>query len=189
MRCPRCHAENREGRRFCGGCDRRSPARDPSCSFLSESNEQFCGGCGARLPIGGDIHCPGTRLSAERAVRSERRQLTVMFCDLVGSTALSQRLDPEDWRTSCRDYQRTAVPRSLTASKGTIAQYLGDGRARLLRLSAGARGRCAPRGAGRTGSLSRRFEPAMLLAGSRIAVTASRRIGIHTGLVVVRRDR
>jgi class 3 adenylate cyclase/tetratricopeptide (TPR) repeat protein len=56
----------------------------------------------------------------------ERRQLTVMFCDLVGSTALSARMDPEEWRTVVRDYQR-ACAEVIRRFDGYVAQYLGDG--------------------------------------------------------------
>ena len=56
----------------------------------------------------------------------ERRQLTVMFCDLVDSTALSGRLDPEDLRNVVRAYQETAAA-VITRYEGHIAQYLGDG--------------------------------------------------------------
>jgi len=57
---------------------------------------------------------------------AERRLLTVMFCDLVGSTALSQRLDPEDLREVMRRYQ-DAVAGSITRFQGHVAQFLGDG--------------------------------------------------------------
>jgi len=57
---------------------------------------------------------------------AERRQLTVMFCDLVGSTALSEQLDPEDLRKVIRAYQETASE-VITRHGGHIAQYLGDG--------------------------------------------------------------
>ncbi|MFP6746319.1 MAG: adenylate/guanylate cyclase domain-containing protein [Alphaproteobacteria bacterium] len=57
---------------------------------------------------------------------AERRQLTVMFCDLVGSTALSDRLDPEDMREVMRAYQ-DAVAAVITAHDGHVANYLGDG--------------------------------------------------------------
>lgn len=56
----------------------------------------------------------------------ERRQLTVMFCDLVGSTALSEQLDPEEYREVVRAYQETCAD-ALTRYEGHIAQYLGDG--------------------------------------------------------------
>jgi len=57
---------------------------------------------------------------------AERRQLTVMFCDLVGSTALSQRLDPEDLRDVMRTYQ-DAVAGAVSGFGGHVAKYLGDG--------------------------------------------------------------
>jgi class 3 adenylate cyclase/predicted ATPase len=55
-----------------------------------------------------------------------RRQLTVMFCDLVGSTALSARLDPEDFREIITAYHRT-VAEIVRESDGFVAQYMGDG--------------------------------------------------------------
>ena len=58
--------------------------------------------------------------------QAERRQLTVMFCDLVGSTALSARLDPEDLREVLRHYQ-DAVAGVVTRYGGHVAKYLGDG--------------------------------------------------------------
>ncbi|MDJ0897005.1 MAG: AAA family ATPase [Alphaproteobacteria bacterium] len=65
-------------------------------------------------------------VSAGKHVEPERRQLTILFCDLVGSTALSQQLDPEDLRDVMRRYQ-DAVAGSVTRYAGHIAQYLGDG--------------------------------------------------------------
>ncbi|MFP6749376.1 MAG: adenylate/guanylate cyclase domain-containing protein, partial [Alphaproteobacteria bacterium] len=63
---------------------------------------------------------------AAPASEAERRQLTVMFCDLVGSTALSQQLDPEDLRDIMRAYQ-DAVSGAIVRYGGHVAKYLGDG--------------------------------------------------------------
>ena len=60
------------------------------------------------------------------AVTAERRQLTVMFCDLVGSTALAARLDPEDLRDLITAYNR-AVAEVVTRFDGFVAKYMGDG--------------------------------------------------------------
>src|SRR5712671_3480852 len=60
------------------------------------------------------------------APEAERRQLTVLFCDLVGSTQLSGQLDPEDLRTVVRAYQEAAAV-VIQSYEGHIAQYLGDG--------------------------------------------------------------
>ena len=57
---------------------------------------------------------------------AERRQLTVLFCDLVGSTELSRHLDPEDMRDVLRSYQ-IAVGREVTRFNGHIAKFMGDG--------------------------------------------------------------
>ena len=57
---------------------------------------------------------------------AERRQLTVMFCDLVGSTALSSRLDPEDLREVIAAYHRT-VAKIVAGFDGFVSRYMGDG--------------------------------------------------------------
>ena len=61
-----------------------------------------------------------------RSDDAERRQLTVMFCDLVGSTALSTRHDPEDLRELIGDYHR-AVSETVGRFDGFVAKYMGDG--------------------------------------------------------------
>ena len=67
-----------------------------------------------------------TPLPLRSAPEAERRQLTVMFCDLVGSTDLSTHLDPEDLRAVVRAYQETAA-QVIERYEGHVAQYLGDG--------------------------------------------------------------
>jgi class 3 adenylate cyclase/predicted ATPase len=64
--------------------------------------------------------------AAVAAQAAERRQLTVMFCDLVGSTALSTRLDPEDLREVIGAYHR-AVAEIVTGFDGFVSRYMGDG--------------------------------------------------------------
>jgi TOMM system kinase/cyclase fusion protein len=120
---------------------------------------------------------------ARRVPEAERRQLTVMFCDLVDSTALAVQLDPEDLREVVRAYQETSAA-LIQRFGGYIAQYLGDGllvyfgypqaheddAQRAVRASLGLVTAIAELNA----RLAQR-------AGIRLAV----RIGIHTGLVVV----
>src|SRR5215831_12996942 len=60
-----------------------------------------------------------------QAPEAERRQLTVLFCDLVDSTVLASHLDPEDWREVVRAYQDTCA-KVIARFEGYIAQYLGD---------------------------------------------------------------
>src|SRR5271170_1560658 len=75
-------------------------------------------------PIGGNP----LPLAAEGRVGAdaERRQLTVMFCDLVGSTALSAQLDPEDLREVIGAYHR-AIAQVVAGFDGFVARYMGDG--------------------------------------------------------------
>ena len=68
----------------------------------------------------------GHRTPDARQSAAERRQLTVMFCDLVGSTALSQQLDPEKYREVVQSYQETCTA-VIRRYDGHIAQHLGDG--------------------------------------------------------------
>ena len=63
---------------------------------------------------------------ASKVPEAERRQITVMFCDLVGSTALSEKLDPEDLRGLMQAYQK-ACGDVVERYEGHVAQYLGDG--------------------------------------------------------------
>src|SRR5262249_23609925 len=63
---------------------------------------------------------------APHTPEAERRQLTVMFCDLVDSTKLSSQLDPEDWRDVVRAYQQVCTE-VIQRYDGHIAQLLGDG--------------------------------------------------------------
>ncbi len=69
---------------------------------------------------------PTTRDFEAQPTEAERRQLTVMFCDLVGSTALSSQLDPEDMRDVIRSYQ-DACTSVATRYEGFVAKYMGDG--------------------------------------------------------------
>jgi predicted ATPase/class 3 adenylate cyclase len=64
--------------------------------------------------------------AAEPSCEAERRQLTVMFVDLVGSTALAERLDPEDMREVIRGYQNTVVG-EIGRFEGHVAKFMGDG--------------------------------------------------------------
>jgi class 3 adenylate cyclase/predicted ATPase len=108
---------------------------------------------------------------------AERRQLTVMFCDLVGSTALSARLDPEDLREVVRQYQQTCAT-VIQRHDGHIAQYLGDGL--LVYFGYPIAHEDDARRAVRTG-----LEIIEAIRGQASQQPLQVRIGIHTGLVVI----
>ena len=82
----------------------------------------------AALAVGGWLAAQRDATSSERSIHPgpERRQLTVMFCDLSGSTEMSTRLDPEDLREILNEYRRRCTS-VIQRFDGHVAQYLGDG--------------------------------------------------------------
>jgi class 3 adenylate cyclase/predicted ATPase len=93
----------------------------PSCGGANAPGNKYCGNCGAALS--------GAARPAATALRpgdAERRQLTLMFCDLVDSTALSARLDPEDMREIIGAYHRCCAE-VVERHGGMIGKYMGDG--------------------------------------------------------------
>ena len=124
MRCPSCLAENAGTRRFCAECGSPLPSQCPACGFENEPAAKFCGGCGK--PMGQAGLAAPISVSAATRTDAERRQLSVMFCDMVGSTALSTRLDPEDLREIIAAYHRT-VSDVVRGFDGFVAKYMGDG--------------------------------------------------------------
>ena len=90
---------------------------------------------------------PAASTGARPQDGAERRQLTVMFCDLVGSTALSTRFDPEELREEIRAYQNT-VSGVVARYDGFVAKFLGDGvwpiSAIRARMRTTPSGRCRP---------------------------------------------
>src|SRR5215831_1490094 len=100
MRCGSCSFENPEGKKYCEECGTKLVHVCSSCGTEVRPTAKFCGDCGESL-VGqpASVQPSATPLQSVTSSRSEaeRRQLTVMFIDLVGSTALSAQLDPEDY--------------------------------------------------------------------------------------------
>ena len=111
--CASCHSDLPPGCVFCPQCGAPQASPCEGCGQINSPSAVFCGRCGQAL--GG----------ADRQV-AERRRLTVMFCDLVDSTPLSQALDLEDWRDIVHAYQALAG-RIVASYQGYVGQYLGDG--------------------------------------------------------------
>jgi class 3 adenylate cyclase/predicted ATPase len=130
MECPRCHHTDRPGTKFCTACGSPLPASCPLCGAANPPAARFCGDCGAKLagPAASTLQPPSPSAppSNTATLSAERRQLTVMFCDLVGSTGLSARLDPEDMRDLMAAYHK-GVADAVARFDGFTAQYLGDG--------------------------------------------------------------
>jgi class 3 adenylate cyclase/predicted ATPase len=120
---------------------------------------------------------------ARRNPDAERRQLTVMFCDLVGSTDLSGRLDPEDLREVVRAYQAAAAE-AVRRFGGHIAQYLGDGILVYFGYPA-AHGDDAQRAVHAGLGIVAAMGPLNAGLEARYGLRLAVRIGVHTGPVVV----
>jgi class 3 adenylate cyclase len=114
---------------------------------------------------------------------AERRQLTVMFCDLVDSTALSRQLDPEDYRDMVRAYQ-SACTEVIQRFDGNVAQLLGDGL--LVYFGYPHAHEDDPQRAVRAGlGILAAIEDLHTRLQQDKGIQLALRIGIHTGLVVV----
>jgi class 3 adenylate cyclase/tetratricopeptide (TPR) repeat protein len=185
MRCPTCDHDNRAERRFCAECGAALAAACGTCGATNEHGAKFCGACGASLAGSGQsaMGISPTDLTPTTLPAGERRQLTVLFCDLVGSTSLSQQLDAEEWRDVIAQYQRAAAG-AVARFGGHVAKTLGDGL--LVYFGWPTAREDEPERAVRAGlAIVDAMAPlnAALAAGdaTRLAV----RIGLHTGPVVI----
>src|SRR5437773_12556302 len=109
MRCSKCGTEGIPGKKFCADCGSLLSARCSNCSSDNAPGAKFCADCGT--PLTSPVRSPVSEAPPvqARAVVGERRHLTVLFCDLVGSTEIAARLDPEQWRETVAGYHRTAA--------------------------------------------------------------------------------
>jgi class 3 adenylate cyclase len=106
--------------KFCGQCGAPLQAACPACGAANPSENRFCGQCGALLdglaPEGADVvepYAPRARLvpivPAEGAFPGEMKQVSVLFCDIVNSTPLSERLGPEAMRDLVSAFLETSL--------------------------------------------------------------------------------
>ena len=139
MRCPKCQAENREGRRFCAECGASLSLACPTCGFLNEPSEKFCGGCGQALAslrqvaakfVSPEVYTPKHLaekiLTSKSALEGERKQVTVLFADMKGSMELLAERDPEEAR-KLLDPVIEHMMEAVHRYEGTVNHILGDG--------------------------------------------------------------
>jgi len=128
--CPSCGRDIPRDARFCPQCGTPQALTCDACGHANAAGSRFCAQCGAKLgeapPTPAAAPPPQPAPLARGANAAERRQITVMFCDLVGSTALSTRLDPEDLREVIAAYHACAAE-VVTRFGGYVAKYMGDG--------------------------------------------------------------
>jgi class 3 adenylate cyclase/tetratricopeptide (TPR) repeat protein len=185
MRCSKCDSDNREGRKFCANCGAPLAVTCPKCGASNQPGEKFCGDCGAGL-----VEATAAKPPEEKAIAAaggERRHLTVLFCDLVGSTQIAARLDPEEWREVVASYHRAAAE-AITRFGGQVAKYLGDGAMAYFGWPT-AYGNDAERAVRAGLEILDTLEKLNQQSGTGFSlsfpVKLSARIGIHSGAVVV----
>ena len=129
MQCPSCNANVGAAAKFCEECGQGLPRLCATCGHSISAEAKFCAECGTAVGGAGKSTIPTHRPNqpaSPSAAPAERRQLTVMFCDMVGSSALSTQLDPEDQRDVVSAFQGCCSD-EVKRFGGMVAQYLGDG--------------------------------------------------------------
>jgi len=138
MRCPRCRHDNRDAARFCGECGVPLVRGDACarCATVNSPGQPFCDGCGQRLGVASPSpktrepripgHLAAKILGARGALEGERKQVTVLFADVVHSMEIAEGVDTEEWhRLLDRFFQILAE--AIHRFEGTINQFTGDG--------------------------------------------------------------
>jgi class 3 adenylate cyclase len=144
VNCPACAQDLRPGARFCDGCGAAIEARCPACGKGQRPQARFCDACGT--PLAGGMSVPTTDSSAAarpptsytprhlaeriltegRALRGERKEVTVLFVDVQGSTELAGALDPEEFH-AVLDGAFQIMLDAVHRWEGTVNQFTGDG--------------------------------------------------------------
>lgn len=129
MQCPSCEAKIGEDAKFCAECGVRLVFACAVCGHTNPARLKTCSQCRASLGHSQSQAPTIAEVTASLSSASpgvEHRHLTVMFCDLVAWTALSERLDPEDLRDVLQAYHRLSA-QIVEDAGGMIGQYQGDG--------------------------------------------------------------
>ena len=182
--CLRCHRMNRAGALYCAACSLPLQEGCPECGHVCPPQDRYCDACGADLHRSDKTSASSPELVVRPglAEEPERRQVTAMFCDLVGSTPLSRQLDPEDLRVIIRAYQDVCAG-EIARFGGYIARYAGDGILVFFGYPQ-AYEDAAVRAARSALGILRRV-PRISATEPRCQVPLACRIGIATGIVVV----
>ena len=190
MRCPQCRFDNPDTAAYCGRCQTLLGPACSNCGMVNPAVFDYCGRCGRRLS-GRPVHesedsTQTTTVAYAEQLEDEQRQVTVMFCDMQGSTPWTRRMGPEDAFTLM-----SAVLGILTTVvedyAGTVAERRGDGILALFGIPRAIED--APRRAVQAGldiqGRIEAFNRAHRISGTPKEVRV--RIGVNTGKVAVGR--
>ena len=176
VRCPGCGHDSPGEARFCVHCGAQLVLSCPACGTVPPSDARFCPGCGraataAPAPAGyTPRHVSEQILAVRSAIEGERKQVSVLFCDIVRSSALAVELGPEEFHLVIDRFFRAALA-EVHRYEGTVNQFLGDGFMALFGAPIAHEDH------------ARRAVLAALGVAARAEVRV--RIGINSGLVVV----
>lgn len=178
MTCPRCLADNPNGMKFCRHCGALLSGRCPSCGAERASDSRYCGSCAAPLDAAPDSRSD----SLATAPVGELKQVSVLFCDMVDSTAVAERLGAEAMHELIRWFIDTALE-EVHRYGGTAPQFTGDGFMALFGVPVAHEDHVR-----RALLAAVAIRDAMSGAGAEAAKRELHalqvRMGIHTGLVV-----
>ncbi len=199
MNCPDCSAVNPEAAQFCSQCGRGLTRACHNCGTQNSLAANFCSYCGERLDRG-QTSLPAadekllqyipkellSKLEAARAGHSmagERRVVTILFCDVKGSTAAAETMDPEDWAEIMNGaFEYLIAP--VYRYEGTLARLMGD--AVLAFFGAPIAHEDDPERAVLAGlEIVNGIEPYRQQVHKQWGLDFNVRVGINTGLVVV----
>jgi class 3 adenylate cyclase/predicted ATPase len=186
MQCPSCHTHNPDGGHFCTQCGAALPAKCAQCGVVNAPESRFCGSCGRSLAVAAraanDVTAamptPSPPSGSGLASGGERRHLTVLFCDIVGSTSLAKSLDPEELNEITRRYYDCCTD-AIRQFDGLVANYIGDGVMALFGY---------PRAHEDDAERAMHAALTIIRANSGSKAHVKVRIGVATGLVVVGED-
>ncbi len=205
MDCSACERENPTGARFCNGCGAPLSAACASCGHGNPPASSFCNACGERLTPASEASAPAGEASqspdapsaytpahlAERILQSraamegERKNVTVLFCDLADSTALAERIGAEAMH-EIMDRCFALILDQVHRFEGTVNQFLGDGVMALFGAPLALED--APRRAVAAAlAVQRSLGPLSEEVARRYGAPLHMRVGIHSGPVVVGR--
>ena len=176
MRCPQCRDQNADESRFCAHCGSQLGGSCTGCGAPQPAGAKFCPECGRAFvttPAPASYtpgHIREQILAVRGALEGERKQVTVLFCDIVRSSELAARLGPEEFHQVIDRFFRVALA-EVHRYEGTVNQFLGDGFMALFGAPIAHEDH------------ARRAVLAALDIAERAEVTV--RIGINSGLVVV----